>query len=182
MSGTDIDADPTPRRATAAQIFLLVTVGGSLVAIDIGYDFGAFGTINYRRIFPIFVISTVALIASFVTDGPEVTDAKRTRAILALPALYLLADMVQVTDAEPVYIGFVIVIVATLPFTLYIVARMANLDFFQLNRRLQFIAAVTLVAMLLAGLYVGANHPRFFECADFELAGDYVPENCTVQD
>ena len=174
--------EPTRRRATAAQIFLLVTVGGSLFAIDVGYDLGAFETVNYRRIFPIFVVSTVALIASFVTDGPEVTDARRTRLILALPALYLLADVLQFTDARPVYLTFAIAIVATLPFTLYVVARMADLDFFHLTRRLQVVAAVTLAAMFLAGLYVGTNHPRFFECADFELAGDYVPENCTVED
>ena len=179
---TDADAAPAPRRATTTQIFLLVTIGGSLVAIDVGYDLGAFETINYRRIFPIFVVSTVALLASFLTDGPEVTDAKRTRVILALPALYLVADMAQLTDQRAVYVVLAAAIVITLPFTAYIVARMVDLDFFHLPRRLQAIAAATLLAMFLAGLYVGANHPRFFECEDFELAGDYVPENCTVQD
>lgn len=179
---TDADLEPIPRRATAAQVFLLVTVGGSLFAIDIGYDLGAFETVNYRRIFPVFVVSTVALLASFVTDGPEVTDAKRTRVILALPALYLVADVLQFTDTRAVYVAFAVVITATLPFTLYVVARMADLDFFHLSRRLQAVAVATLVAMLLVGLYVGANHPRFFECADFELAGDFVPENCTSQD
>lgn len=170
------------KRATPAQIFLLVTIGGSLVAIDVGYDFGAFETVNYRRIFPVFVVSTVALLASFLTDGPEVTDAKRTRAILALPAIYLVADMLQLTDSPSVYLVLIAAIVATLPFTLYVVARMANLDFFHLPRRLQVVCGATLLAMFLAGWYVGANHPRFFECEDFLLAGDYVPENCTVQD
>ncbi|MEM9464615.1 MAG: hypothetical protein AAGA90_04550 [Actinomycetota bacterium] len=179
---SDTEATPAPRRATATQIFLLVTIGGSVVAIDVGYDLGAFETINYRRIFPIFVISTVALLASFLTDGPEVTDAKRTRAILALPALYLVADVVQLTNVRWVYIGLAAAIVVALPFTAYIVARMADLDFFHLPRRLQAVAAGTLLAMFLAGLYIGANHPRFFECRDFELAGDYVPENCTEQD
>ena len=179
---TEAETGSAPRRATVTQIFLLVTIGGSLVAIDVGYDLGAFETINYRRIFPIFVISTVALLASFLTDGPEVTDAKRTRIILALPAIYLVADMLQLTNSRGVYLVLASAIVVTLLFTAYIVARMVDLDFFHLPRRLQIVAAITLLAMFGAGFYVGTNHPRFFECEDFELAGDFVPEDCTVSD
>ncbi|MEM8708266.1 MAG: hypothetical protein AAGE98_17515 [Actinomycetota bacterium] len=176
------DETVTPKRATVTQIFLLVTIGGSLVAIDVGYDYGAFETVNYRRIFPVFVFATVALLASFLTEGPRITDSRWTRAVLALPAIYLVADMLSFTDSKWVYGILIMVIVASLPFMAYVVARMADLDFFHLPRRLQIAAASTICAMFLAGWYVGANHPRFFECEDFLLAGDYVPENCTEQD
>lgn len=179
---SDGDPSPAPSAAAVTQIFLLVTIGGSLVAFDLGYDLGALGTINYRRIFPIFVISTVALVASFFTDGPEVTDARLTRIILALPALYLAADVAHFTNERAVYLTMGAAVVVALPFTAYIVARMVDLDLFRLPRRLQMVAAATLAAMFLAGLYVGTNHTRFVQCTDFELAGDYVPENCSVWD
>ena len=55
-------ASPAGAQPTTSRMFLVVTIAASLVAWDIGFDFGAFETVSYRRIFAVFVVSTVVLI------------------------------------------------------------------------------------------------------------------------
>lgn len=157
---------------------MLVTIAGSLVAWDIGFEFGAFDTISYRRIFAVFVVSTVVLLGTIIADDDTLATSGWSRAILALPLLYILADLLFLTAAQVVVDAFTLAILLTFPWALWVTARLLDTDFFTLTPRHRNIAVGTILVIGLAGMYVGAANDRFLTCADFERIGDFQPDNC----
>ncbi len=65
---TGASTTPNGDGGSVARTFMLVTVAGALAGWDIGFEYGAFDTISYRRVFAVFVVSTVVLAATFVAD------------------------------------------------------------------------------------------------------------------
>lgn len=165
-------------RATAARTFLLVTLAGALQGWEIGFDYGAFDTISYRRVFAVFVVCTVVLITTVVVDDESFVTSWFSRGILALPLLYILADLTFLTASQAVVEIFSFAVLVTLPYALFVVARMIDTDYFSLPGKLQVVAMITVITIAFIGWYVGNANDRFLSCTDFELVGDYQPENC----
>jgi len=177
---TDDDAATLKGEPSAlTRTFMVVTIAGSLVAWDIGFDMGAFETISYRRLFTVFVVSTVVLLTTFVRNDETLATSPFSRVILGLPLAYLAADMTFLTVSQALVDALNVAIIATFPWTLYVVARLVDRDYFTLPRREQIIAVVAVLLIGLAGLYVGDAHTRFLSCDDFARSGDYQPEDCT---
>lgn len=172
---TDADDEPTGITRT----FMLVTIAGSLAAWEIGFDLGAFETVAYRRVFTVFVVSTVVLLTTFVRNDETLATSPFSRVILGLPLAYLFADLTFLTVSQTVVDLFNMAIVLTFPWTVYVIARLVDQDYFSLPRREQAIALVAVVLIGLAGFYVGASHERFLTCDDFARSGDFQPPNCT---
>lgn len=158
---------------------MMVTIAGALVAWDIGFDYGAFGTVSYRRFFTVFVVSTVVLVATVVRNDETFATSPTSRLILGLPLAYFVADLLFLTVSETVVSLLNLAIFITFPYTLYVIARLLDQDFFTLPRREQLIAAAVVLVLGLAGYYIGYENHRFLNCGDFELIGDYQPPNCT---
>ena len=181
--GAEPHADPAPADQDEIRIrartFLILTISASVPAFDIGFEAGAFRTVSYHRVVTVFVISTVVLIWSFATRIKDpIATSWRTRAILAVPALYLLLDETVLrtsrTESEVLFVA----VIATFPYVLYLLAKIVAPDYFSMPPRERVIAAVVVVALAVGGYYIGRSHPRFLHCVDFSRVGDYVPPNC----
>ena len=164
--------------ASGARTFLLVTVAGALTSWEIGFEYGAFETLSYRRVFAVFVVSTVVLVATLVADDDTFATSATSRTVLALPAIYIVADMTFLTMSQTIVDLLSLAVLLTFPYAIYVIAKLVDTDYFQLARRQQVIAAVTVIVIGLAGLYVGDGHDRFLSCSDFERIGDYQPSDC----
>ncbi len=165
-------------RATTARTFLVVTIAGSLVAWDIGFEYGAFDTISYRRVFTVFVVSTVVLVTTIVADDESFATSNLSRLILGLPLIYLIADLAFLTVSPSVVDVLNISLLVTFPYAVYVIATMVDQDYFSLPMPERVIAAVTVGAIGLGGFYIGNGNDRFLVCSDFELVGDFQPDNC----
>ncbi len=166
-------------QSTVTRTFMLVTIAGALTAWDIGFDFGAFETVSYARVFTVFVVSTVVLLTTFVRNDETLATSPMSRVILGLPLAYLLADLTFLTVSQTVVDVLNVAIIATFPWTLYVIARLVDRDYFSLPRRDQAIAVAAVVLIGVAGVYVGSSHERFLSCDDFARNGDFQPPNCT---
>ena len=171
----EVDATDANQRIRS---FVLVTVPGALVAWHIGFEIGAFDTVAYQRVFSVFVVSRVVLLASFVAAADGTHSSAVRRFALATPLLYLVVDLLFLDESPIVSKVLGIAVIATLPYALWVAARLMGVAYFELSRRDQIAVVVSIVVIGAGGLYVGANHDRFVTCSDFERAGDYLPENC----
>lgn len=170
--------DRTSEALRAARTFIVVTVAGSLVSWDIGFEYGAFETISYRRVFMVFVVSTVVLVTTLVANDDSFATSNPSRIILGLPLIYVLADLTFLTVSETVVDMLNIAVLVTFPYAVYVIATVLDQDYFSLPRREQMVAGATVITIGLAGLYVGSGNDRFLTCSDFERIGDYQPDNC----
>lgn len=176
---------PTPgdaeheSQASITRTFMVITVTGALVSWDIGFEYGAFDTISYRRIFTVFVVSTVVLIATIVRNDETFATSTISRIVLGLPLAYLIADVTFLTVSQAVVDLFGLAILFTFPYTLYVIARLLDRDYFSLPTRERAVAGAVVLLLGFAGLYVGSANDRFLNCGDFERVGDYQPDNCT---
>ncbi|MEL7210837.1 MAG: hypothetical protein AAGK32_21815, partial [Actinomycetota bacterium] len=120
----DTDASPRIDDVAEARTFTVLAVAACLFAWDIGFDIGAFETVDHRRFWAIWVICTVALIGSQLFRDSLQKAGRRRRWVLVVPSLWLLADFL-LTD-EDAFIGVVLTVltVAALPFGLYVLARL----------------------------------------------------------
>lgn len=174
------EEDTLDRRSARARTLLIVTVAGSLPAFEIGFEAAAFETFSYRRVLAVFVASTVVLAWTFFAPVHDrVTQSWWSRLMLALPAVYLVADATLLTDAPGVAVALVFAVIATFPWVVYVVGRSLAPDYFALSRSEQVVAAAIVVMIAAAGAYIGTNQDRFLLCSDFERIGDFRPETCT---
>lgn len=173
-------APETPVESASAEgrTFVLLAAGAGFAAWEVGFDLGAFNTIDHRRFWAIWILCTVALVAGALFPDPDLAKAWRFRWVLAIPSLWLLSDVAQVGTGQTATSILVVLSVMTFPLALYVIAELLAGDFFRLQRRSQM-ALVGLVALIAAtGWYVGNGNDRFLTCEDFERAGDFQPENC----
>jgi hypothetical protein len=173
---TAVSTKPSPD--AKARTFVIVTTPAALAAWQVGFELGAFDVIAYRRVFAVFVVSAVVLIATFILpDGGFATSAW-SRLILSLPLVYLAADIVFLTESTIVATVLGGALLLTLPYAAWVAARLMGFEFFSLARREQ-VAAVALVVLIgVLGWYVGRYNNHFLTCRDFVRMGDFEPANC----
>lgn len=166
---------------TEARTFVVLAVGAGFTAWDLGFDLGAFDTIDHRRFWAIWILCTIALVASYLFRDAELDLIGRWRFVFIVPTLWLAADFLLTDDNGAATIVLSVLSVATLPVAIYMLFRLLAGDFFALQRRSQIVLMALTIAIFLVGLYVGAGHERFLTCDDFARAGDYVPTDCATE-
>ena len=160
-----------------ARTFVLLAVPVGLTAGDIGFDLGAFETIDHRRFWAIWVLSTLALFASLVFRDVDRWLGGWWRFALAIPSLWLIGDLVAAGDGAVIFVLSVLSI-ATLPFAAYVLIQLLAADFFHLSTRAQVGLVLFALTTFVVGYYVGDGHHRFLTCDDFARIGDFVPDDC----
>ena len=163
---------------SAARGFVVAAIPGALISWNVGFELGAFDVVSYRRVFSVFVVCAVVLVATFVWPADGVARSWWSRLILALPFVYIVSDALLLTDSVAVRNVLTAALVLTLPYAVWVIGRLLGSDLFLLSRRER---AATLIVVLLVGLmgfYVGTANERFLTCRDFERMGDYIPEDC----
>lgn len=144
-----------------------------------GFELGAFDIVSYRRVFAVFVVCTVVLVATFVWPTAEFATSWWSRMVLAFPIVYVVADTLWLTEWVVVANGLSAAIMLTLPFAAWVIARMIGSDVLSLTRREQVATIAVVVAVGVMGFYIGTENDRFLTCRDFERMGEFVPTGCT---
>jgi hypothetical protein len=160
---------------------LLITAGSATVAFSVGFNMGAFGVVFFGQLLTIWVISTVVLVGSLVSDLPPQTWPRRL--VLLVPTLWIAAawlDNTTVFDASG-NIAFALTVTVTLfvlPVVAWILITAINSDFVDLPGRKKGMVIVSVGLFIIIGFAFGARNDVFLNCDDFKISGNDLPANC----
>jgi hypothetical protein len=168
--------------ATASdRAALLIAAGSATIAFSVGFNMGAFGVIFFGQLLAIWVISTIVLVASLLSDLPPRTWPRRL--VLLVPTLWLGAAWLDNTTAFDASekIAFALTVTVTLfvlPGVAWILITTINSDFADLPGRKKGIVIATVGLFIIIGFAFGARNDVFLNCDDFKVSGNDLPANC----
>lgn len=170
-----MDATPSSRAT------LLVAAASAGIAFMVGFNLGAFGVVFFDQLLTIWVIATVILVASIVSDTPPNTWPQRL--VLLVPSLWLVAAWIDNTftlesQERMVFALTVVVTIFVLPAVGWILITVINADFANLPGRNKGIVITTVGLFIVIGFALGARNDLFLDCGDFKISGNDRPANC----
>lgn len=160
---------------------VLIAVTTSSVAFIVAFNFGAFDTVFFNRISTVWVISTVVLVASFVTSvGPKTWTG---RLALLLPTLWIALQSLTVTglvsiDDNVINWFAAAVTGVALPFLAYALVGAVNPAYIDLPQRNKRAIIISVLVFAGIGAVMGVRNDLFLTCEDFEVSGNDQPVNC----
>lgn len=179
----------TTARDAEARAFMLSTIAISTSAFSIAFFYGAFGTIFFEHLFYVWVAATVAMVASLFVppvDGLPALVSWRGRFVLLLPSVLMIwllfsenptLDVATTGWFEWALVLFVVGL--SFPYLLLVLIIVAIPDVDQLKQpKLKSAMLAIGLATVAAGYVIGKHHDRFITCHDFEISGNFVPDNC----
>ncbi len=175
--------DRPGRRSSELRGFFASTLAASLFAWEIAFDFGAYHTVFYSRLLQLFVVSCVLLLGALALRR-QIAVRPWMRVALGVPVIWFLFRLfAPARHGDNVYhavdLTLVALTVATLPLTLWALARILAPEFFALSsRRLRVTAVLIVVVIAAVGVLVGQFNNAVLTCHEFVLAGDDTPANC----
>lgn len=174
----DANEDDDIKVGSESRTFVVTATAASLTAFNLGFDLGAFNNVDHRKIWAVYVVATVAFVASYLFDDDEFRLGGWWRIALILPMLRVVVDIFLPAPTWTNYLTAAIVI-AAFPFATYVLLQIGGASFWAMSSRLQGALVAITVGMAACGLVVGWAHPEVLDCDDFTLAGEYAPPNCT---
>lgn len=172
-----------------SRAFVLSSIAIATGVFGISFFYGVFGTVFFEHLFYVWVASTVALLASLFVPPVDALPAFiswRGRFVLGLPTVLMIwlyfDDNPSLNIAAGGWIEWILAITIfglTLPYLLFVLIMVAVPDVERLTQpRLRAAVVGIALAVVLAGYGIGRNHDRFITCYDFQVSGNFVPENC----
>jgi hypothetical protein len=160
---------------------LLITAGSATVAFSVGFNFGAFGVVFFGQLLTIWVIATVVLVSSLVSDLPP--DTWPRRLVLLVPSLWLIAAWIDNTYAfdENEKVVFALTVAVTLfvlPVVAWVLITAINSDFTHLPGRRKAVVIASVGLFIVIGFAFGARNDFYLTCDDFKISGNDLPANC----
>jgi hypothetical protein len=170
--------------ATQERAALLILVPSASVAFALAFNLGAFGVVFFDRILIVWVIATIVLGASFVSDLPP--DGFWGRVVLIIPSLWLALALFDAPDQgglidDSLYAVAIAVTVVCLPFIAWILISAINPEFLDLSRAGKVTIVVTVIFFVMAGWALGYRNGTFLTCEDFKVSGNDLPVNCAPE-
>jgi len=168
--------DPPSQRAA-----LLILVPSASVGFSLAFNLGAFGVVFFDRILTVWVVATIVLGASLVSDLPP--NGWWGRIVLIIPSLWLGLAILDAPEQggvldEGVYVAAMAVTVICLPFIAWILISAINPDFLELSSSGKVTIVVTVLVFAAAGWALGYRNSAFLTCDDFKISGNDLPANC----
>lgn len=165
----------------SARAALLITAGSASVAFAVGFNLGAFGVIFFDQLLTVWVVATVILVGSIVSDLPPSTWPRRF--VLLVPTLWIVAAWIDNTytfdsSERVVFTLTVVITMFVLPGVAWILITAINPDFVDLPGRKKGIVIATVGLFLLIGFGFGARNDMILDCGDFKISGNDLPANC----
>lgn len=170
--------EPDLNVAPHARSFVVAATGAGIAGFNVGFDVGAFGNVDHRRFWAIWVVCTVALVASYVFDDGSYRLGGRWRLALTVPTVWIVAGAVFDASNQALVTTLAVVSVLALPYGIYVLVYLVAGDFLAMSGRLQLALIALTLVIFGVGWYVGSDHVRFLTCDDFALAGEFVPDGC----
>ena len=172
----------------SVRAVILISVAIAYPAMDLGFQVGAYGRLFYEKVFVTWSISTALLIVLLFIPREHLRVPRIAWFATGLPSLWLIFAMAaRAAPDEPLFthaltaMGF-IAYLACFPYVIYMAISIAYPDLLKLRRLRPRLAISAMILLLVAcGFMVGHHHPQFLTCEDFLVAGQHVPENCTVE-
>lgn len=168
--------------SAADRATLLIAVAASTGAFVIGFNFGAFDVVFFDALLSVWVVTTIVLVASFVTNLPPKNWFGRLT-LLMPSAWVVVAWFADPAGRDPasdaLYTLTLIVTLVTLPFIAWVLISTINPDFLELPRSNRIAIISTVLIFALAGFAMGARNDLFLNCDDFKVSGNDLPDNCT---
>lgn len=184
-----VDTPVSAQGEAEARAFMLSSIAISTSVFSVAFFYGVFGTIFFEHLFYVWVASTVAMIASLLVppvDGLPALVSWRGRFVLLLPTVLMLwlwfsddptLDMASAGWFE--WAMALVVVGLSLPYLLLVLIIVAIPDVDQLKQPKLKVAIVAIcMATVVAGFLIGTFHYRLITCHDFEVSGNFVPQNC----
>ena len=179
----------TEEREAETRAFMLSCIAIATSVFSIAFFYGVFGTVFFEHLFYVWVASTVAMVASLFVppvDGLPALVSWRGRSVLLLPTLLMawlfFSENPSLDIASTGWFewGLALVVVGlSLPYLLLVLIIVAIPDVEQLKQpKLKAAILGICLATVAAGYVIGTHHYRFITCHDFEVSGNFVPENC----
>lgn len=178
-----------PIERDESRAFVLSAIAIASGVFGISFFYGVFGTIFFEHLFYVWVASSVALIASLFVPPVDALPAFiswRGRFVLGLPTVLMIwlffSDNPSLNIASVGWSEWLLAIVVvglTLPYLLFVLIMVAIPDVERLTHpRLRTALFGISLLVVLAGYGIGRNHDRFITCNDFEISGNFVPDDC----
>lgn len=164
----------------------VVMVGMSLVVWWPAFTIGAWGDLFFDQLLTLWAASTAALVFVLVERKP--VGAKLVRALLLLtPSLWIVLSYVFNENETNIAVlllavGGILVIVAGLPLTMWVLVRIVWPDFASFTRRstrwliLGVVGGIAIVSFVL-----GLTQSQWLYCEDFAISGNSEPAGCTPE-
>ena len=179
----------TAEQEAETRAFMLSSIAISTSVFSIAFFYGVFGTIFFEHLFYVWVASTVAMAASLFVppvDGLPALVSWRGRFVLLLPSVLMawlfFSESPSLVVASTGWFewGLALVVVGlSLPYLLLVLIIVAIPDVEQLKQpKLKSAILGISLATVMVGYVIGTHHYRFITCHDFEVSGNFVPDNC----
>lgn len=183
------DTTISDQREAEIRAFMLSSIAIATSVFGIAFFYGVFGTIFFENLFYVWVASTVAMIASLFVppvDGLPALVSWRGRFVLLLPTVLMFwlffSDNPSLDIASSGWFEWALAIVVvglSLPYLLLVLIIVAIPDVEQLKQpKLKAVILLVCLTTVAAGYFIGTHHNKFITCHDFEISGNFVPENC----
>ena len=165
---------------------ILISVACAYFAWDLGFEFGVHGTIYFEKIFFVWSISLALLLIFIIIPKKQLPVPPPLWIAAAIPTLWVLIGLSERAAADDIWIRHaltvigLIAVLGCIPYLAVVIASVIYPDFVRMDRALPKVGiSVVFATMVIIGYVVGVNHQRFLTCEDFELSGQYVPEDCS---
>lgn len=171
-----------------ARKFVVTTVGACVAIWGAAFELGVWGEIFYSRLFNIWVISLAVLLSILFLPEAKAPVKWAGKLALAFPTIWLILTFLndQVLDLTRIaWVGFLsgaVISVLCLPYFIYVLVNLLDQEALALGRGLLRLMIVIVVIVGVAGYTIGKYNRFFMTCQDFEIHGDFVPDNCVEPD
>jgi hypothetical protein len=161
---------------------LIIAVATATGAFAIGFNFGAFDVVFFDALQSIWVISSIVLVASFITNlRPKHWLG---RLILLIPSVWVIMAWIadpagEDATSDVLFTITLLLTLVTLPFIAWVLVSAINPDFLELPRPNRIAIITALVVFALVGFGMGRHNDLFLNCDDFKISGNDLPDNCT---
>ncbi len=175
--------DESRNNPMQVRTLIVTALGLSIFIWEIAFNLGVHGVIFYYHLHMLWVAASVVLLCVLMGDVGIHNMGRWGVFALASPTIWFILNALTPSIEiswfnEMLWVVALAVFVIATPYILYVVFELVENDFFSLSvyHRQRLIMIVMIVAA--TGYAVGELHEWFVTCEQFEVAGEFIPENC----
>ncbi len=166
------------------KVSLFVIAISSLAIWNISFNFGAFGTIFFYKIFSLWVVSTALLLAHFLFEKDKKFLNAWSIFALSTPTIWALVEIwenymgsIYITEQIISFIAVIVSLIA-LPYVIYIFLNVTVLESDKIPKKMIYKIILINIIIAIFGFFLGENNYILLDCYDFKISGMEQPENC----